>query len=103
MGSHTMENGETSGETERRWRKALQKIGVVAVRQKLQHLIDDDTASTKRSGSRTSLSNPPRQFIDAWYRDAQQQAQRAKNSRAYLLAAIALAMVATGIIFLIVQ
>ena len=102
MGSHTMENGETSGEAERRWRKALRKIGMVAVRQKLQQSIDDDTASTERSSFRTSLSRPPRQFIEAWYRETQQKAQRAKNSRAYLLSIFALAVAAAGIIFLIV-
>ena len=98
-----MENGETGGDAERRWRKALKKIGVVAVRQKLQQSISDNAASTIGSGLRTGLSNPPRRFIEAWYREAQQKAQRVKISCAYLLAGIALAMVVTGIVFLIVQ
>ena len=83
---------------ERRWRKALHKLGMVGVRRHLQHSAADDAARSERPAD--SSSPPPRQFVDAWYREAQQRIQRAKNLRSYVLAILALAIVAAGIVFL---
>lgn len=93
----------TGGQEKRRWRKMLQKLGAVAVRRQLQQSADDDTSDSERSGKQTGSSNPPRQFIDAWYREGRQRARRAKYFRAYALAVLALAAVAAGILFLAVQ
>jgi hypothetical protein len=98
----TMEDERTSGEEDRRWRKALQKLGLVAVRRQLQQFAKGDANDTKPSGIQTRPSNPPHQFVQAWYRKTQQKAQRTENFRAYVLAALALATVAGGIFFLIV-
>ena len=97
-----MEKGATSGADERRWRKTLKKLGAAAVRRQLQQPVDDVKNDTIRSPTDTGSPDPPRQFVDAWYREAQQKAQRAKNSRTFMLALFALATVAAGIIFLTV-
>ena len=99
----TMEDKRTIGEEKRRWRKALQKLGLVAVRQQLQQFAKGAANDTEQSGIQTGPSNPPRQFVQDWYRKTQQKAQRSEIIRAYVLAVLVLATVAGGLIFLIVQ
>ena len=92
-----------STEDERRWRKALKKLGLVHVRRRLQQPDGDDTAESETSGIVSDAPHPPRRFVDSWYRNSQQQRQRAKHVRSSVLTVLVLVIIAVGILFLMVH
>jgi len=92
-----------TNDDENRWRKALNALGAVQVRQLLQRPVKDDDPESEESGVVTDASHPSRRFIDAWYRDSHRRRQRTKDVRQYVVAVVALAIVGSGILFLMVR
>ena len=85
----------------KRWRRALRRLGLPAVRSKLQHADAERSPDAELRGVVADHPHPSGRFVDTWYREAIRRKHRRSGIRRDLVLYAVLGLILVGLVAVI--